>query len=735
MSQDQNSTGQIDGEHLPFLLEIGSEEIPARFIPAAMADFEKLFRAELEQAHLAAGGIRVLATPRRMTLMVEDLAVRQLDRNLEIKGPPVSVAFDADGNPTRAALGFAKKAGLALEACERGEDKRGEFLVARVTETGRPAAEVLAEIVPRVVLGVPFRKTMRWGGHDLEYPRPLQWIVALLGDNIVPAVVGYLESGRITRGHRTLAGDRAVSIPHPDAYLKALAELGVMVDHEERRRQIRAGLKRELSAYDSNARLLEDDELLTEVVFLCEHPTPFLGTFSEEYTVLPAEVITTALKAHQRYFSVGSKGDEGLLPRFAAVRDGGDDHLQNVIRGNERVLHARLADAQFYWSFDQKKTPDERTGMLETVTWLEGFGSVLDKTRRLGFLAGWLWSNGMGDGGEVPAELLRAAQICKSDLVSEMIKDGKEFTKLEGFIGARYAAAAGEPEQVCRTIEHHYYPRSAAGRLPTDRHSAVLSVADRLDTIAGCWLAGFAPTGAKDPYALRRHVLAVLRILLAEELRVDLEGAFGQALAGLAGFCPGQDLTAAAVEIGEFAKTRLGGHLSENLAANPEVVRAVLPVRWRDPVDALAWVQALDGYREQSDFQLLATGFKRCRNILKGEILPVEGLAACRERWLRGGQGSGGEDLAKLPEAIERELLSKVVAAAPDLEAAEKSQDYHKIFAILSGLGPAIDAFFEEVRVNSDQAALRLLRFAFLREIHGLFAQYADFSAVVPGDR
>ncbi len=734
MSQDQTPSKGNSCEQLPLLLEIGSEEIPARFIPAAMADMERLFRAELKQTHLQVDGLRVMATPRRMVLMANGLDVRQPDRNLEIKGPPVSVAFGADGAPTPAALGFAKKTGLALEDCERGEDKRGEFLVARVTETGRPAAEILAEIVPRVVLGVPFRKSMRWGTHDLEYPRPLQWILMLLGEDVVPVKVGYMESGNVTRGHRTLAKDRTAEITHPDKYLGVLAELGVVVDHDERRRLITEGLERELAAFDQAAALLADEELLTEVVFLCEHPTPFLGSFSDEYLDLPAEVITTALKAHQRYFSVGSEKSAGLVPRFAAVRDGGADHLQNVVRGNERVLHARLADAHFYWAFDQKKTPDERIEMLSSVTWLEGFGSVLDKTKRIEKLVAWLWENGMGDGSDTPSDLIRAAHIAKSDLVSEMIKDGKEFTKLEGFIGARYAALAGENEQVCRSIERHYYPRSATGDLPGDHHAAVLSVADRLDNIAGCWLAGFVPTGAKDPYALRRHVLAVLRILMDGEWHLDLEAALAQAFAGVSDFKADKDLPAAQAEVSEFVKTRLAGFLSDSLQANPEVVRAVLPARWRDPVDALAWVQALDGYREQDDFQLLATGFKRCRNILKGEILPVAQLALCRERWLAGGQGVSGEDLTTLPDPLEQQLFGAVAGAVDGLVTAEESQNYHEVFAILSNLGPAIDTFFDGVRVNAEQEELRLLRHAFLREIHGLFAQYADFAAVASGE-
>jgi glycyl-tRNA synthetase beta chain len=725
---------KMNAAALPFLLEIGSEEIPARFIPEAMAELEERLVSGLREAHLRTGGVRVMATPRRMVFMAESLDTRQPDREVEIKGPPVSVAFDEAGEPTPAGLGFARKAGVELSACERGQDQRGEYLVARRIESGRPAAEVLGELVPAVVLGIPFRKVMRWGDHELEYPRPLQWILALLGEDVVPLEVGYLRAGRASRGHRTLAEDRPVEIQAPGDYLEALRAAGVIVDQDERRQMIVAGIARELAAYDHGARLLEDEELLTEVVFICEYPTPFLGSFSEEYFALPAEVITTALKAHQRYFSVGAGKDEGLLPRFVAVRDGGAEHIGNVVTGNERVLRARLADALFYWEFDQRQTPDQRTAMLGHVTWLEGFGTVLDKTRRLGELVQWLWENGLGDGPAEKDELGRAAEICKSDLVSEMIKDGKEFTKLEGFIGARYARLAGESEAVCGAIERHYHPRSATGELPGDRISNVLSIADRLDNVAGCWLAGFAPTGAKDPYALRRHVLATLRILLEKGYRLDLGAALTAAMERVAGYAPERDSYAVLEEIGDFMRTRMERYFADQLGCDAEVLRAVLPVRWRDPVDALAWVRALEGFRDRPDFQKLATGFKRCRNILKGEILGVGELDRCLDRWLEGGSGAKGEDFAALPETEEQELLGQVVAAAPRLAEAEAAGRYAEVFAVFSDLGPAIDTFFDTVRVNVDEEELRRVRLAFLREIQGLFARFADFAEVAPVD-
>lgn len=718
-------------DRLPFLLEIGSEEIPARFVPDAMVELERRLTEGLAAARLAATGVRVVATPRRMALLCDALATRQPDREMEVKGPPLSVAFAADGTPTPAGLGFARKAGVDLAACARVGEGSAACLVARRQEPGRQAAEVLAELVPAVVLGIPFRKVMRWGDHDLEYPRPLQWVVALLGDQVVDLAVGHIRSGRVSRGHRTLAGNREVAIPAPGAYLEAMREAGVMVDHQERRRAIGEGLAACLRSEQPDGRLLEDDELLTEVVFLCEQPRPFLGRYEDRYAALPDEVIATALKAHQRYFSI--VGPDGrLLNRFASVRDGGSDHLDNVIAGNERVLRARLADALFYWEFDQKQSPDQQVARLGAVTWLEGFGSVADKSARIAGLVDWLWANGMGDGQATPAPLARAARICKADLVSEMIKDGKEFTKLEGFIGARYAELAGEHADVCRAIHRHYLPRSASGELPGDLFSSVLSVADRLDNLAGCWLAGFVPTGAKDPYALRRHVLAVVRIMIDVKKSVDLLAAIEVALAQFADRVPASDLPAARGQIADFVQTRLAGYLAEAGGQDPAVVRAILPVRWRDPLAALAWAGALAGYRERLDFQALATGFKRCRNILKGGVLAELELEACFRRWLAGGSGAAGEDFASLPEAAEQALLAQAAAAAPALAEAEGAGRETDAFGILSALGPAIDTYFTAVMVNAEDASVRALRHAFVREIHGLFARYADFGEVAP---
>ncbi|MBA4379051.1 MAG: glycine--tRNA ligase subunit beta [Gemmatimonas sp.] len=518
---------------LPFLFEIGTDELPARFLPVERQHVAAGFAALLAELSLEHRGLRVLATPRRLAVLVEALAEQQADRTIEVKGPPLSAARGPDGSPTPAALGFARKNGVAIEDClEMGDGKGGAFLGVRRTLAGRPAAELLAERLPGLLTAIPFPKTMHWGTSDFEYARPIQWLVALLGEQVLPLEMAGLRAGRVSRGHRTLAAGAPVEIAAPGAYLAALRDHGVEPDQDERRRVVREGGER--LAREAGGRIVEDEELLQEVTDLLEHPTPFLGAVPESYFALPDEVIVTALKAHQRYFAVRREGDGRLLPVFFAVRDGDDTALDNVIRGNEKVLNARLNDALFYWRCDLKLTPDQHTARLADVTWLEGYGTVLDKVGRVGRLVERLWSAGLGDGGAPPPELLRAARICKFDLVTEMIRDGKEFTKLEGTIGARYAAAAGEAPAVCSLLEEYYRPRSAADGLPAGAAAAVLAAADRLDTLAGCWLAGFVPTGAKDPYALRRHTLAVLRILIDRAARLDLADVVAQALAGYA---------------------------------------------------------------------------------------------------------------------------------------------------------------------------------------------------------
>lgn len=718
-------------ERKPFLFEIGTDELPARFLPVERQHATTAMAALLDELDLGHAGLRVLATPRRLAILLDELAVRQADKEIELKGPPLNVAYDAGGAPTQAAVGFARKNGVELGDCyEVADEKGGRFIGARKTVQGRPAAELLAERLPELLLAIPFQKTMRWGtGLDLEYARPIQWLVALLGGDVVPVRLAGREAGRETRGHRTLSDNARVELASPGDYVEALRGVQVIVDQDERRTVIADGGT--ALAAEAGGSLVADDDLLGEVVDLCEFPTPFLGAYSETFFALPDEVLVTAMKSHQRYFSL--RGADGrLLPRFFAVRDGDATALPNVVHGNEKVLNARLADAMFYWEFDRRKSPDEHTARLADVTWIVGYGSMLDKVERVEGLVRWLWTNGLGEG-EPPAAMQRAARLAKFDLVTEMIRDGKEFTKLEGTIAARYAAAAGEAPDVCGLLEDFYSPRSATDRLPASAEAATLSVAERLDTLAGCWLAGFAPTGAKDPYALRRHALAVLRVLIDRDVRLDLDAALVQALNAYADKADPAVRDAAARALSEFVRTRLEGHLTA-AGASVEAVRAVLRPHGHVPPAAGAWALALDGFREREDFQQLATGFKRCRNILDGKTLEAAELDGSVRRWLSGGRSPEGEDFASLPDPAEIRLRDAVAAAAPLLVESLAADDRTRVLGLLADLGPPIDVFFEEVRVNVDDGALKARRHAFLREIHGLFAGIADLHELAPLD-
>ncbi len=716
--------------YLPFLCEVGTDELPARFLPVEREHMTKVLGARLLENALDHEGLRVLATPRRLVVMIESLKSRQDDREVELKGPPLAVAYDDDGEPTKAALGFVRKNGVAIEDCyEVANEKGGRFLGARKSIPGRDAAEVLGEILPQLILGIPFPKVMRWGESDLEYARPIQWLTVLLGDDVVDMQLAGLRSGRTTHGHRTLADNREVSVSSPGAYLDLMRENGVIVDQDERREMILTGAAQALE--DSGGSMIEDSDLLGEVVDLCEYPTPFAGRYSDEFFALPAEVIVTALKSHQRYFAVRNTENEDLLPVFLAARDGNREALDNVIRGNQRVLVARLSDALFYWTFDRKLSPDQHVKRLDNVTWLEGYGSLGDKLKRMSCLVEFLWCEGLGKSTPVPESLVRATAICKFDLVTEMIRDGKEFTKLEGTIGARYAAVAGETPEVCHILEAYHSPRSAGDSPPDDLLSAILSVADRLDTVAGCWLAGFVPTGAKDPYALRRHTLAIQRTLLHHGLRLDLPSALEAALRAFAEHVNEDILAKASAGLRDFSLTRLE-RLLVGLGSTTEAVRAVLPAHGNDPLDARDWAEALDGFREASDFQRLATGFKRCRNILEGALLATADANGCVDRWLSGGRTPTGLDFSGLTEDAEIELRDQVMAAVPLLLDHRAGGDYQSVFRVLSSLGPAIGDFFDQVRVNVTDLQLKQIRHDFLREIYGLFALYADFSAVAP---
>ena len=725
------------------LLEIGSEEVPAGYVGPALAELRRRLETFLGDRGLGfdAGATASFATPRRLAVRIAGVELQQPRRTETKVGPPVQAAFDADGNPTKAAVGFARGAGIEPADLRRVHDGKVERIAAEVTTGGASTRDLLLEQLDlRELVQLGFPKTMRWiPGDDLRYARPIRWLVCLLGEEVVPLRLAHLTAGRSSRGHRTLAPGE-VEIATPGDYERVLGEHRVIVDVDARREIIEREAER--VAREAEGTLHRADDLVDEVVQLVEHPTPVLGSIEpERVRQLPPEVIITAMRSHQRYFSI-ERADGSLVPHFITFRDGGTQGLDNVVEGNERVLRARLDDALFYWNEDRALSSDEKIARLGRVVWLEGFGSIEDKCRRVADLA-------LALSDALPVEvdrdrLRRAAMVSKTDLATEMIRDGKEFTKLQGTIGRYYALEAGEPVDVADAIREHLHPRGASDRLPEGELGTLVAIADRLDSMAGCVLAGFAPTGGQDPYALRRQALAVLRILIEREWHLELTDWVDRALRPH----PVKDVdrTAAASTMVDLFWGRLETVLSD---LPVEIVRGVLSVSALDPVENVRAARALAQLQDSDAFARLLEGAKRCRNILvKEERLAEEALEgparatalrrAASERWQRwlhvheDGAVSLGFDPARFADPAESALLDAARDRVTALETARSAADYASLYARLAELGPAIDRYFDEVLVNAEDPTVRENRLAFLEQVHYLFARFADLSRIAP---
>jgi glycyl-tRNA synthetase beta chain len=719
-----------------FLLEIGSEEIPAGYIEPALATLRLRLVEFLKRGSIPHDPDRIdcFATPRRLAVRLAGLGLEQESSTQERLGPAVAAAFDSHGKATKAAEGFARSVGVGVEALQRKATDRGERLAATVQVGGRSTREIFLEDgFLRELLQLGFPKTMRWiPGDSFAYARPIRWIVALLGEEILPLQLAKLRAGRVSRGHRTLAA-AGVEIQSPAVYEEALAAASVLVRPEDRRRKIASEAER--LATEAGGRLHAAEDLLQEISHLVEHPFAVLGHFDAAIVdQLPPEVIITAMRSHQRYFSVEAEGG-GLLPCFITFRDGGDRSVQNVQEGNERVLRARLDDARFYWDSDRGRSSEQKLEALGRIVWIEGFGTVREKCERVAKLSLRLAES--LDLGCDPSVLERGALLSKSDLATEMIRDGKEFTKLQGVMGRYYALEAGEDPEVAALIEEHHRPRTAGDRLPDSEAAAVIAVADRVDTIVGCILAGFAPTGSTDPYGLRRAAFAVLRILAEREWSIDLRAFCQSAMEAFA--MAGEAKLMAADKVADLFWGRLESELGE---LPPEIVRAVLSVSTLDPVENLRYARALAAFAGDAAFAALLEGARRCRNILVKEgrlpeeaeepqrraILLREAAAERFRRWLA--DEGLAFDATALVEAAERGLHAAVVAALPRLDSAASDGRPSEIYATLAALGPDIARYFDEVLVNAEAAKLRANRLGFLEDIHYLFTRFADLSRI-----
>ena len=704
-----------------FLLEIGTEEIPARMMDGALRDLAQGLFDELGAARLLpdsgfslAGNLETFGTPRRLAVRVRDLRAQQPDALEEITGPPVGAAYDAAGKPTRAAEGFARAQGVAVDALERIRTPKGECVGVRRKKIGLAAEEVLASRVPTVVASLVFPKTMRWGTGEHRFVRPIHWVVALLDRRVVDLSLCGIRSGPRTRGHR-LAGPEWITLDDPSRYVEILRDHLVAAPIEARRSSIQAQMSQAATA--AGARIAAppgapagtegDAELLHEVTRTTEWPLVIAGEFDAAFLELPREILVTALRHHQKSFAL--EGPQGRLQhRFLAIADARDDSKGAIRRGNEWVLRARLADARFFWDEDRKATLQSHGAGLDRVTFHEKLGSYARKVDRMLDLAGTILpaferSAIRVDGGAAR----QALRLCKADLTTQMVK---EFPELQGIVGGLYARADGLPEGAAAAIEDHYLPRAAEDPLPRTPEAAVVSLADRLDTQAGIFLLGIVPTGSRDPYGLRRSVLGTCRILIEMRIHLSLETLVDRALAGYRDpaidGAIGEDAARAALL--EFYRGRLE-HLGESLSPRPDSVRAALAAGMDDPFDVRLRLEAIDALRKEPGFLTLALAHKRIKNILKDrQVAPP--------------------DAALLKDEAERALDGALRQALPLIAAAQDRADHLAALRAIERLAPHLDRFFTEVLVMAEDPRLRDNRLGLLREIGGLLLRVADFS-------
>ena len=674
------------------LFEIGTEEIPAHVMPHLLEDLAQLAETMLKEHRLSYEKVRTLGTPRRAALIVTGLAERQEDINTETRGPSVAIAFDADGNPTKAGAGFARGQGVDPSALIQ----RDGYVYASVHESGAATAELLTSLLPDLVRAIPLPNSMRWGDLDFRFIRPIRWFVALYGTEIVPFTLAGVTSGNHSRGHRTLAPADFVITSAAD-YETACEKAYIIVDPERRRAMICEQITETAKACGGTAEITPD--LLEEVLYLVEYPTALSGSFEEKYLALPAEAVITPMRDHQRYFPVKA-ADGSLLPAFITVRNGGKAHLDVVAHGNERVLRARLADAQFFFDEDRRKSLAEHREKLKTVVFQRGLGSMYEKTERLMALTTAIVEEmATGDADDAAlADARRAAELSKADLVTGMVT---EFTELQGIMGREYALLDGEDPAVARAIDEQYMPRFAGDELPQTLLGVALSVADKIDNIVGTFSQGRIPTGSQDPFGLRRQALGLVLMLIEQESTMLLSDLVDEA-------CDLYDLEEfrdkMQVYVADFIRLRLKNVLSER-GVRYDVQEAVL-----GDVDLVADVPVRAAYVER--------------------LLASEGGEALVQSFVRVGNiarsvTGGTVDPALFKAEEEGALLSAYQAAAAARAEGEDTLPTEQ------ALGRAIDTFFDAVMVMDKDARVKENRLSLLKMIDDDLLETADYSKIV----
>ena len=688
------------------LFEVGTEELPAGEVERAVEQLRTLVLSGLDSVRLGHGEARIFATPRRLAVVVEAVPGRSPDSVRQAMGPSVKAAFAADGTPTKAATKFAEAQGVPLSALRRVQTPKGEYLAAEVTEAGRPASALLPSMLGAAVHGIEFRKRMRWGDVEQSFARPVQWLLALHGQEVVPVVFADVKSGRMTWGHRFLsAGPQPVARPRD--YPQLLESAQVIADVGRRRERIRSEAAE--AARKGGGRILERDGLLDQVTELVEWPTAVLGSFEERHLELPAEVLIQEMTAHQRYFPVVD-GAGKLLPRFVAISNTPVRDPALSLRGYERVLRSRLTDGRFFFDEDRKVPLAARVPALERVVWQGKLGTYAEKVGRIRLLATAL-TRAVGRP-ELLGVVDRAALLAKADLTTGMVG---EFPELQGIMGREYALASGEPPAVARAIADHYLPRGASDPVPADDPGALVGLADRLDTLAGLFALGKTPTASADPFGLRRTCLGVIHVVLGRGYRLSLGQALDQALEAVG---KKLGLGAAAVadakgQLLDFFRGRLRALWADR--ARGDVVEAVLAAGFDDLRSARARLDAFAQLVGAPDFLPLAIAFRRVANIVEKQGRDVSPEAADPRLFL---------------DPAEKALAEAARRASAEVHRALAAEDAPAALAAARALKGPVDAFFDEVLVMTDERPVRENRVRLLREVAQVFAPLADLSRI-----
>ncbi len=679
----------------PFVLEIGTEELPARDLSDALDQLRSRLPAWLEELRLSYESIRVMGTPRRLVVYISQLAERQRDHESVVKGPPAGRAFSEDGKPTAAAEGFARSKGVKVSDLQVQEIDGGQYVVAVLREQGNPTVNILAQALPELIASLRFEKSMRWNHTNVSFSRPIRWLVALHGETVIPFTYAGLTSGRVTRGLR-FAEPATFALSHPRDYRIFLERQGVVVEPEIRRARIAEQARTLIAEVGGDPEHL-DEAVLNEVTHLVEAPTALRGRFEDEYLRLPEEVLVSVMKKHQRYFPVYTREGQ-LLPYFIAVRNGGKEGLDVVTDGNEQVIRARFADAAYFIREDLKHPLEYYLPRLSTLTFQAKLGSMLDKTHRIEALVERLIPM-VGLESEDAAAVRRAAHLCKADLVTHMVV---EMTSLQGVMGRYYALQSGEPQAVAEAIFEAYLPRFAGDRYPETPAGLVLGLADRLDTLMGLFAVGLAPTGTKDPFALRRAALGLVQNLIHWNLDFDLRQGLEAAAQGL----PVPVSPEAKMECLEFIVGRLQNELLEQ-GYRYDVVAAVLAAQGHNPAAAARGVRELSAWVSRSDWNTILPAYARCVRITRDQT----------ERF--------AIDPARLVEPAEKHLLSVLLQAEVTPRRPGSVEDFFKVFLPMI---PVINRFFDEVLVMAEDAGLRANRLGLLQRIVALADGVVDFS-------